>query len=150
MQMQLNDFFNYLFGYQNIEIEGEYAEDFLNCAAEEDAEIWHIRRKDCITLTARSRIFDTKKILEVAEKAKVEVRICDKKGMPPIFKKYRLRYGLFAGVAVILIFMAVVSSFIWKIDIIGNSVITVSYTHLDVYKRQSLLCIKSDLNKKAH
>lgn len=119
--MKVSEMMNRLFGYDEISIVGEYPEHFLNAAANEDAEIWHIRRTDTVTLTARTRVFDRKKIIRIAGQCRsVRLNFLESRGLPPLLKRYRMRYGLFAGALFIALFVWIMSCFVWSVRISGN------------------------------
>lgn len=119
--MKSSDFLNRLFGYDEIEIEGETPEAFLNAAASNDAEIWHIRRTGAVTLTARTRVFDRKKIIALAKSCRgIRLSFFQSRGLPPLLNRYRFRYGLFAGALFVALFVWVMSCFVWSVEITGN------------------------------
>lgn len=122
--MKASEIINRLFGYDEISIESASPEDFLNAAAKNDAEIWHIRRPDPATMTARTRVFDRKKIWKIAGECKnLSLTFLQSRGLPPLLGRYRLRYGLLCGALLAAVTVWIMSGFVWSVQVTGNSAI---------------------------
>ena len=65
-------------------------------------------------------INDFKKIAKLIKQTKCKVKIKRKKGLPFIFNKYKKRKIFFLFLFLIVIGIAILTNFIWNIEIIGN------------------------------
>jgi similar to stage IV sporulation protein len=97
---------------------GDFAERFVNLAARERIALWDCRRKDGdLHATAPAKSY--RKLRGLAKKSGVRIRIEEKQGVPFTRRRYRRRWGLLAGFGVFLIFLFVMSLFLWQIDVEG-------------------------------
>jgi len=111
---------NFLKGYVIIKIEGLTLERFLNLAATNDIYLWDINRVDYTILEMKATIEGFRALKEIVNKVGCRVEIVEKRGLP--FILYKLRYRKTLGIGFILFFaiIALLSSIIWDIEIIGN------------------------------
>ncbi|NMB09019.1 MAG: sporulation protein YqfD [Tissierellia bacterium] len=113
----------YLKGYVIIKIEGLTLERFLNLAATKDIYLWDIKRIDYTILKMKTTIEGFKSLKEIVKKVGCQVEIIDKIGLPFILYKFRNRKMLGIGIVIFLILVMFLSSIVWDIEIIGNSII---------------------------
>jgi hypothetical protein len=97
-------FFNYLFGYLNITIEGFFVERFINTCANKKIFLWNMKRKKSTILYANITIKDYKRLREITKKTKSKVKIENKKGLPFVLYKYRKRKIFIGFFTIVLIF----------------------------------------------
>lgn len=112
---------NYLFGYVNIEVEGYFAEKFINICISKNILLWNIKRTKSTLVYSNIGIKDFKKIAKVAKKTKCKVKIKEKKGLPFIFNKYKKRKIFISFLIILVVSIIVLSNFVWNIEISGNS-----------------------------
>ena len=108
------DFFG---GYVIISLKGFYIERFINICIRRGIKVWQIKRPEKNRAVVCMKISGFRQIRPVARKTYTTLHIIKKCGLPILLYKYRKRYVLFAGTAVILIFMFVMSQFVWIIDV---------------------------------
>ena len=108
------DFFG---GYVIISLKGFYIERFINICIRRGIKVWQIKRPEKNRAVVCMKISGFRQIRSVARKTYTTLHIIKKCGLPILLYKYRKRYVLFAGTAVILIFMFVMSQFVWIIDV---------------------------------
>ena len=108
---------SYIMGYIRISIEGYYVEKFINICTNKKITIWKLKRNNNIKLYFNARIEDFKEITKIAKKVKCKIKIERKKGIPFLLNRYKKRkiFAIFS--AIIIIFLIVISNFIWNIDI---------------------------------
>ena len=118
---QIRILFNYIFGFVTIIVEGYFIEKFINICISKGILIWNIDRQKSSMFKARVGIQDFKKIKYIAKTSKCRVKIKDKKGLPFLFYKYKKRKIFIICLVIIFGFIMFSSSFVWNIEIIGES-----------------------------
>ena len=115
--MLLKIFFNYIFGYVRISIEGYYIERFINICTSKKIVIWNLKREAGIKLFFNAGINEFRELCKIAKKTQCKIKIEDKKGIPFILHRYKKR-KIFAGfLLAIIVVIAISSNFIWNIQI---------------------------------
>lgn len=112
---------NYLRGYVIIIVEGFFTEKFINICTRRQIPLWDVRVQGEKTRTMRMSIKGFKLIRSIARKAKCRVRLLKKAGLPFVFNKYRRRKAFFAGAALFFVLIMLLSSFVWSVEITGNT-----------------------------
>ena len=116
----------YILGYVNIEVEGIFVERFINICKSKRILLWNVKLKKGVRLYANIGINDYKNIRTIAKKTKTKIKIRKKCGIPFILNRYKKR-KIFAFILVAgVIAIAILSNFIWNIDISGNESIETS------------------------
>lgn len=118
--MYIKILLNYILGYINIEVEGYFIERFINLCKSKRIFLWNSKRKKATLLNTNIGINDFKKIAKLIKQTKCKVKIKRKKGLPFIFNKYKKRKIFFLFLFLIVIGIAILTNFIWNIEIIGN------------------------------
>ncbi|PWM46597.1 MAG: hypothetical protein DBX47_02115 [Clostridiales bacterium] len=129
------DVVNSVMGYVSFTITGVRCETFLTEVMKNNLDIWAIKRIDAVTISAKTRSIIYKEIEHAASVSGVEITCRKFRGLPAFLTKYRFRYGIMAGAAIFVIVIAVLSLFIWDIDITGYS---------SVYERDRVLEVLED------
>lgn len=106
-----------ILGYVRIQVEGYYAERFINICTNRKLLIWNLKRKNVVELCLNIGIKDFKKLADIARRTNCKVRIINKKGIPFLLYKYKKRkiFAIFLLIIVIMIFIS--SMYVWNIDI---------------------------------
>lgn len=123
--MFLLDFSRHLRGYIRFTATGVFVERFLNLMARDRIAVWN-GKKTGDTYTGCVDIKGYKKLRKHARKTGVRVRIAQKRGVPFTRYKYRYRYGIVAGLLLFAVFLGIMSRFIWRIEVNGNTEVTES------------------------
>lgn len=118
--MYIQIFKNYLFGYVRITIEGYFIERLMNLCSNKSILMWNSKREKQTILEVNVGVKDFKKVVKLAKQAKCRVNIKQKKGIPFIFNRYRKRKIFFIFLLLIIGVIAVLSNFVWNIEIVGN------------------------------
>lgn len=123
-------------GFVEFSVKGEFPERFLNQLAAHRIPFWDIDRqgrrlKLCVLLR------DYKKLHKIKGKNRIITRVLERKGLPFILKRYRLRWGAVIGFALYLGLLFYMSSFIWNINVVGNETVSKAQV-LEVCKKLGL------------
>ena len=76
-----------ILGYVRIQVEGYYAERFINICTNRKLLIWNLKRKNVVELCLNIGIKDFKKLSDIARRTNCKVRIINKKGIPFLLYK---------------------------------------------------------------
>ncbi len=111
--------YRFLKGYVTVLFEGEFCEKILNLTAQNRISLWDSRlNKKGITSSVLAGDFI--KLRKILRKSGIRVHILEKKGLPFKTAKYNKRAGLLIGAVIFVLFLKIMSDFIWVIDIVGN------------------------------
>ena len=147
--MLIKILFNYIIGYIRISVEGYYIERFINICRNSKITIWNLKRDKNVNLELNVGIKDLKKIVKVAKKTKCKIKITKKKGMPFLFNRYRKRKIFAIFLLLIIILMAIVSNFIWNIEIVVDNNEQMDNLYQDVVNSGLIIGkLKSKINSK--
>ncbi len=108
-----------LFGYVEFTATGGFCERFINLCSREGLLLWDVSYKKS-SLAACMRAKDYKHIRSPAKRSGMRVKITRKRGLPFVAYRNKARVGLLAGFAVLLIFVAFMSSIVWEVEVVGN------------------------------
>ena len=108
---------SYIYGYIRVSIEGYYIERFINICANKKIIIWNLKRDKNIKLYFNVSINDFKEIVKIAKKIKCHTKIEKKCGLPFLLNRYKKRKIFAILVMVIIVYIIIISNFVWKIDI---------------------------------
>lgn len=124
---------NYFRGYVIIKIEGLNLEKFINHCIAKDIYLWDIRRLSYTTLEACIGIQGYKAVKKLARRAGCKVSLTRKNGYPFWAHKIKKRKMLLLGAFFSFLLLIVASSFIYKIEVVGNEQIETAalMTHLE-------------------
>ena len=108
-------------GVVTVEIEGFFTERFINLCKINNVKIWDIRTLVKGVVRFKMNIKEFKKLRKIARKTKCRVKIKDKKGLYFKLFRYRKRKFVILLLFLVIIFSVAFSTFIWNINISGNS-----------------------------
>lgn len=115
--------YRYILGRIRVRFYGEFPERILNLCAVNGITLWGAKSvKDGIR--AYITVRDFLNIRNIRKGTGIRVHIEEKSGLPFLISRYRKRVGLTAGTAMLLLFLQLMSGFIWNIEIVGNSRVT--------------------------
>ena len=114
--------FRRLRGFVRFSATGIFPERFLNLLARERVPVWDIKRRE-YTLTGCVSASDYPRMRRPAKKAGIRLRLLEKHGAAFKKKKLKKRHGLLAGAGVFVLFLFVMTRFIWTIQVQGNEII---------------------------
>ena len=114
----------YILGYLEIKVEGYFIEKFINNCLKRNIFLWNIKRKRTTIMTCNIGVKDFKNIRKILKQTKCRIKIEKKKGLPFTFNKYRKRKIFALLIFIILIIIAILSNFVWNIQIEGTEKIS--------------------------
>ncbi len=109
----------YLRGYVIVEVSGNGISKFLNFMLHHNITMWDVVRKGD-SLYFKTYIPTFKNIRPYLRKSNCKAKINKKVGIPFILNKYRKRKIFASGIAIFLIIVWVLSSYIWLVDVEGT------------------------------
>ena len=113
-------FIRYLSGFVKVIFYGECPERILNLAVLHRIFLWNSKlTKDGIEVCISAK--DFKKLRHIVRKSGLKFKIRQKNGLPFKTVKYRKRSGIIVGFIMFCLFLAVMSKYIWIIDVTGNN-----------------------------
>lgn len=113
-----NKFFKFLKGYVIIEITGKNTARFINICARRGIKVYSVEQKDGKTLLCIKKS-DFYLLRPIAKKTKTAVRIREKAGLYHFAKLHRKRYLFAAGLFMFILFISIMSQYIWVVEING-------------------------------
>ncbi len=128
--------FRYIQGYLIILVIGFSPERFLNLCKNKNIEIWGLNpQKDTYQMYIKAR--DFKKIKPLLRKTVSKVKVEKKVGLPFFFFRFRRRKIFFVSILCSIIFVSVMSTRLWTIELSGNQIITEDIM-IDFLKRKEI------------
>lgn len=117
----MESFENRIRGLVRVEVVGLDVERFLNLCTENGLLFWDLRRTPEGAFRMSFTLKNWKRARRLAEKAMCEAKIVQAKGLPVLLRHVKARFVLLAGLLACLLGVAVLSMFIWEIEIVGES-----------------------------
>jgi len=111
---------NYLRGYAIIIVKGLKIERFINLAVVNNIYIWDIEKLDYTTVKAKIRLENFGRLRDIVRKTDSSVSILNKRGFPFILRNIRRRKLFYSGLFLMCVFIYIMSSFVWMIEIVGT------------------------------
>ena len=146
----------YFKGYLRIRISGNAVERFFFFFSYKGIYLWDLTSNRTF-YEVNILLRDFKNLKPVIRKTRTKICIVNRSGFPFFMQKYRKRKFLFAGFIFCILFIFYLSTFIWKVEIIGNQTCTTELIldYLDTIdvkagmKRKEVRCqnIVSELRK---
>lgn len=122
--MNLEEGFKKINGTVEVEVQGFFTERYINLCKINNINIWNIKTIGSGIVRFTIAIKDFKKLRTITKKTKCKVKILNKKGVYFKLFKYRKRRLVILLITIFLTLCIVSTSFIWNIEIIGNTYIS--------------------------
>ncbi len=117
-------FLKNLKGYVTIVARGTLIDRFLNLCAQNNIYIWNVKNIKENTYSLCMSIKGFKYAAKIAYETHTKLSISGKKGFPFFVYKLRFRKGIITGSIIAVIMFLFLTSFVWRIDVEGNDVVT--------------------------
>ncbi len=105
-------------GFLKISVQGSFLQRFLNLCRANQIRLNNIGF-DYEGLTAEIRVKDFYRLKPILKKAKCKVVLLEKRGLPFLLYKMRLRKGFLLGFCLAAIMFFMMSQMIWNIELVG-------------------------------
>jgi len=113
-------FWQYVRGYLRLRINGFSVERFLNMVVYRGIYIWNVERTpEGVYINVSVKGF--RRLIGCGRKTKCTTKIISKHGFPFLIHRYRKRKVLLGGILFFMLMMFTLSSFIWRVEIIGSA-----------------------------
>lgn len=113
----------YILGWNKICVKGYFVEELFNAVKREGIYIWNIDKPDQNTVTFKVFTSSLGLLLGLSDcddsLCDLDIKVCDSGGFIEDLLKYKLRSGIIAGFLLSVVILAIMTSFIWKIEISG-------------------------------
>lgn len=113
-------FLRFYFGFVRVKATGLYPERIINLCYKNGITVWHIKKKEEV-LYFNIASKDFKQLRAIRNKCAVSLKIKHKIGLPFVIKKHKNRAGVLVGLLLFFIGLNLLSSFVWNINVVGNS-----------------------------
>ncbi|HYE81175.1 MAG TPA: sporulation protein YqfD [Clostridia bacterium] len=110
---------NYFRGYAIIIVKGLKIERFINLAVVNNIYIWDIEKLDYTTVKAKIGLENFGRLRDIVRRTDSSVSIIAKRGLPFIIRNIKRRKLFYAGLLSLFVFIYIMSSFVWMIEIVG-------------------------------
>ncbi len=114
---------NYLRGYAIIIVEGLKIERFINLSVINNIYIWDIKRLSYTSVEAKIGLGHFAKLREIVKKTNSTVKIERKSGLPFMVKKLKKQKLMIFGFTMVLVFLFIITSYVWMIEVTGTKTI---------------------------
>ncbi len=109
----------WVYGWVRVDTQGGYPERLLNQATAQGIPVWGVRRREeSLRFCCFAR--DYRYLRPLSKRACMRMRVWRRRGLPFWVHRYRHRRGLLAGLAVYIAVLAVLSTRIWVVEVVGN------------------------------
>lgn len=112
----------YIKGYVTFTAKGGFTERFINLCSINGILLWDTSYSDNI-LRSKCQIKSISKLRKAANNSGVKLHFTDSYGLYNDLKKQKDRLGLLIGAVFFVVFYALMSCFVWTIDVSGNNTI---------------------------
>ncbi len=116
----------YLFGYINFRAFGGFSDRFLNLCTRDGIPLWNIQNVKG-NISASTTIDGYLALRRPAKKSGMKVMHLEKKGLIFFLKAHKVRVGIFIGIIICALIMAILSQFVWSISLVGNTQLEEDY-----------------------
>lgn len=111
--------FRLLRGCVAFEVWGGFPERFLNLCRLRGVDLQSLET-DGERIKAVTDISGFRRIGEISEASGMDVRIISERGTPFFIRRHKWRCGVIVGIAMVILFVAYMSGFIWQVEIKGE------------------------------
>ena len=109
----------FIFGYVSFAAKGGFPERFINLCRQNRIALWDLKSENAV-ISARTDVSSYKRIRKAAKKSGMKVKISKKHGLPFFLNRHSRRMGLIAGMLICASVLMILSTRIWRIEVIGN------------------------------
>ncbi len=126
-------FLRFIRGFVIVDVKGRFPERFINLLNRRRITYWDMLPRG-EGYTARLFVRDYLRIRPLAKKAEVRLKLSERRGLPFIIRRYKIRRGIAVGAVLAVAVMAFLSQFIWEVNIDGIKRISQSSLNQALYE----------------
>ncbi|MGN0448559.1 MAG: sporulation protein YqfD [Acutalibacteraceae bacterium] len=121
--MNLLIIYRYIKGYITVKVYGGFKERFINLCALKGINLWDTEYKNgCLYTKLYAK--DFKKLRKIVKSSGVRIDIIDKQGIYFLIKRHKSRRGLIYSAIFFIVFVIIMSRFVWNIEVSGSEKIS--------------------------
>ncbi|MBQ4626194.1 MAG: sporulation protein YqfD [Clostridia bacterium] len=109
----------FIIGYVSFTAKGGFPERFINLCRQNRIDLWNLKSENSV-LTACTDVYGYKKIRTCAKKSGMRVRLSRKYGLSFFLDRHSRRIGIIIGALFCAAALMMLSTRIWRIEVIGN------------------------------
>ncbi len=110
----------FIFGYVTFTARGGFPERFINLCRQNRIALWDLKSENSV-ISACTDVSCYKRIRKAARKSGMRVRILKKHGLSFFLNRHSRRMGLIAGMFICAAVLMILSTRIWRVEVIGNT-----------------------------
>ena len=114
-------------GYITFAAQGGFTERFINLCQLNGVNLWLVEN-DGVKVKACTTPEEYKRICGFALNSGMEIKVLQQRGLPFFAKRHKWRCGALCGVFFMIVFIAVMSMFIWNVEVVENDVKVIGFT----------------------
>lgn len=119
-------FINRIRGYVAVDVRGSQLEKLLNSLIQQKFAIWDIRRLDEHTVRLHVIIRDFFRMRPLLKETGSRIHVVERNGFPFLLDKLGNRKTFLIGLVAFVVGLYLLSSLVWRIDVVGNETIAKS------------------------
>ncbi|MDD6193721.1 MAG: sporulation protein YqfD [Lachnospiraceae bacterium] len=112
---------NWLLGFVTIVLRGDELPRFLRLCSNKGLLVWNVCHRDWNEIQVCMRKSDIFLAKEALRKTRTQIKIVKRDGLPFLVFRYRKKVVYFGSVVAAIIVLMLLSQYIWRIEIVGNS-----------------------------
>lgn len=109
----------FIVGYVSFTARGGFPERFINLCRQNKIDLWDLKSENSV-LSAKTDVYGYKKIRSAAKRSGMRVRISKKHGLSFFLDRHNRRIGIIIGVLFCIASFMILSTRIWRIEVVGN------------------------------
>lgn len=109
----------FIVGYVSFTARGGFPERFINLCRQNKIDLWDLKSVNSV-LSAKTDVYGYKKIRSAAKRSGMSVRISRKHGLSFFLDRHSRRIGMIIGMLFCIAAFMILSTRIWRIEVIGN------------------------------
>lgn len=114
---------NFIKGFVSVSVRGFFIERFLNICMHRDIYLWDVKHRGQHQVHVKMSIDGFRNLRPIARKTHTKVHILEKHGAPFLLYRHKKRKAFLIGAAAAVVLLAYLTSFVWVIEVTGNSTV---------------------------
>ena len=115
---------NFVQGHVTVSVESSFPERVLNLCAAHQIPFWDLRWENPLRFTFTMTGAAWRRLRREAQRLDARLEVERREGLPYFLRRFRRRYALVAGMALVVLLSIAGSFFIWDFEIEGNAAVS--------------------------